>query len=180
METQEFTGLMAAAIVLLAIGVMCLVMWWAIKWLGFCDPEADYVWDDGEDTPIDTKLLRHIVWIPIVLCAVGGGLGIASLCGDYNYTCNEVIYNIASLHRIETAQGAFFLGSGFASGTEYYYMYKIESPSLYSLEKLEASRCKIAEDDGTPCVWKVKNVGWEKHHYVIHVPVGTVVVEYSA
>ena len=81
--------------------------------------------------------------------------------------------------------GSFFLGSGHIDGKYEYYFYALNSDGSRQIESVDASECRIMEDDTTPRIETVRYVADGKYTNlfyfdksdsacIIHVPAGSI------
>ena len=86
---------------------------------------------------------------------------------------------IVSIEKDNTTTGVFILGSGSIESTTYYFYYVRVNENTYKLDKVDASRTYVIEDDmKTPSVYEVKERGELFSDYYICVPEGTIVKEF--
>lgn len=103
------------------------------------------------------------------------------------------VNNIYSLRTMDSVQGSFVLGCGEINGITYYVYYTQDSDGGYSINKIEASKCKIYmdRDNGGIIEWKWarwnttendKNWGLYREtaiQYEIHIPYGSLTQQYK-
>lgn len=115
----------------------------------------------------------------LMVIAAASIIGSAVCTSIYHEHYTKLIGEIISIRTDNSISGRFYLGSGYVSDKNYYYYY-IKTDNCYRLDKCDASRTYILEDDyHVPSVYEIKEIGQMKTTYLIYVPVGTMVVSYT-
>lgn len=95
---------------------------------------------------------------------------------EYSIVEYDNIYSIRGLNG--GTESTFFLGTGTIEEKTYYYVF-VETDRGFELKRYRTYFTVIKEvDDGNYYIAKQKNK-WESEYYILYVPKGTIVVQYT-
>ena len=122
---------------------------------------------------------EYTFFLPLMFGAIfSGAFGLLYFSTIKTYEkciANEIV----SIEKDNTTSGVFILGSGNIESKTYYFYYVRVNENTYKLDKVDASRTYVIEDDmKTPSVYEVKECGELFSDYYICVPEGTIVKEF--